>query len=225
MKKRALAVTVPAVFLCLTIITAVAQQGANPAGGGGAPPGVANQSVSHDPADVPAGTFVVDPLHSVLIGSLLHQGLEHFTFRFRRFDARFTYDPAKPDNPNIEVSIDPLSLDTNVAGFDAYLATNDRYFNVVKFPEIKFVSTSLKRTGPDKGVMAGNITFLGVTKPLNFDVTFIAVSKGRNGSSVGLSATTTIRRSDFGFAKDSEGLSDEVAVSVDAAFVEQRPQR
>ncbi len=167
----------------------------------------------------------MDQQHSALTGSVQHAGLAHFVFRFRRFDARFTYDPAKPDTPNIEVTIDPSSLDTNVPGFDTNLTTSDRHFNVPKFSEIKFVSNSLKRTGPDKGVMTGNITFLGITKPLDFDVTFIGVSKARNGATVGFSATTTIRRSDFGFAEGSADLSDEVAVSVDADFMQRQPQR
>ena len=220
MKKRALAFVMPAMFIGLTSLTADAQPAANQPRGGPAP---AAANVVYDAAAVPAGTYVVDHLHSALTGSVRHSGLSHFVFRFKRFDAKFTYDPAKPDAPSIEVTIDPASFDTNVQGFDTDLVTSDRYFNVAKFPAITFVSNSLKRTGPDKGVMSGTITFLGVSKPLDFDVTFLGVAKARNGASVGFSATTTIYRSDFGMATGSGDLDDIVSVAVEADFMQQRP--
>lgn len=215
MKKRALALAASVVAGATMIAVWRAPAGA----------AEADLGVLHDPAAVPAGTYAVDPLHSALTGNVGHSGLSHFAFRFKRFDARFTFDPAKPDSPHVEVAIDPSSLDTNVAGFDTNLATSDRHFNVSKFPKIVFISDSLQRTGADKGVMTGTVTFLGITKPLAFDVTFLGVAKGRNGATVGLSATTTIRRSDFGFAQGSQDLDDNVSVFVDAEFLQQRTQR
>jgi polyisoprenoid-binding protein YceI len=71
--------------------------------------------------------------------------------------------------------------------------------------------------------MAGNITFLGKTMPLNFDVNFLGVSRGRGGARVAFSATTTLKRSDFGFAEGSDNLADEVSVAVEADFVQEQP--
>jgi len=219
MKKAALFLLLPAALMCLSMEALGRAAGPRPAQSN------PDANVIHDPDAVPAGSYVVDPQHSALTGQLRHAGLAYFVFRFRRFDARFTYDPATPDTPNIEVSIDPTSIDTAVEGFDTNLATSDRHFNVAKFPEIKFVSNSLKRTGGDKGVMSGNITFLGKTKPLDFDVTFLGMTKGRNGATLGFAATTTLLRSDFGFAEGSEDLANEVAVNVQVDFVQQRPNK
>ena len=194
-----------------------AQQGGQPA--------AAAPAISYDPMAVPAGTYVVDPQHSALTGKLRHAGLSHFVFRFKRFDARFTYDPARPAAPHVEVTIDPSSIDTNVAGFDTNMATSERHFNAAKFPQITYVSNSLKRTGGDKGIMSGNITFLGVTKPLDFDVTFLGVRRGRGGHTVAFSATATLKRSDFGFAAGSDNLADEIQVDVEADFLQQQPAR
>jgi polyisoprenoid-binding protein YceI len=209
MKKRALFAILP-----VTLLTAILT---SPAGAAeqAAPP------VVMDPALVPAGTYVADREHSALVGKIRHGGLSHFVFRFKRFDARFTYDPAKPDTPHVEVIIDPTSIDTNVAGFDTDMATSDRHFNVTKFPEIRYVSNSLKRTGPDKGVMTGEMTFLGKTRPLAFDVTFLGVKKNRNGSTVGMAATAKFSRDEFGFAAGSDNLADEIVVSVEGDFLQQ----
>jgi polyisoprenoid-binding protein YceI len=218
MKNRTFSITVSVLMIGFAAIASAAQQG----GGAAAPPGAAG--VSYDPATVPAGTYVVDHEHAAVTGKLRHAGLSHFVFRFNRFDARFTYDPARPDAPNIQVKIDPSSIDTAVAGFDTNLATSDRHFNVAKFAEITFVSNSLRRTAPDKGVMAGNITFLGKTMPLNFDVVFLGVNRGRGGlARVAFSATTMLKRSDFGFAEGSDNLADEVSVEVEADFVQEAP--
>jgi len=219
MKKARLTLLIPALLLGLTAGAAGRAPGPRPAQSD------PDANVIHDVAAVPAGTYFVDPQHSALTGQLRHAGLAYFVFRFNRFDARFSYDPATPDKPKIEVTIDPTSLDTGVEGFDTNLVTSDRHFNAAKFPEITFVSNSLKLTGEDRGVMSGMITFLGKTKPLDFDVVFLGVTKGRNGATVGFSATAKLLRSDFGFADGSEDLANEVAVSVQADFVQQRPQR
>ena len=215
MKKIAFAV-IPSAILCMTSFAA-AQPAPAPA-----PPAIAApEPVIHDPAAVPAGTYVLDQLHTGLTGTVKHGGLANFPFRFRRYDAKFTYDPAKPDTPSIEVSIDPGSIDTNVPGFDSFLAISDRYFNISKYPEIKFTANSLKRTGPDKGVMEGTLTFMGKTQPLNLDVTFLGVKKTRDTYTVGFAATATILRSDFGIGIGSPSLVDEIKMTVDGDFVRQ----
>jgi len=174
-----------------------------------------------DPILVPAGTYVLDQHHAALTGKLRHAGLSHFAFRFRRFDAQFTFDPEHPESPSFEVNIDPSSIDTNVYGFDTNMATSERHFNVSNFPEVKFVSNSLKRTGDDTGILEGNLTFLGVSKPINMEIIFLGTREARRGVSVGFSASTKILRSDFGFADGSGNLADEVEIEVEADFWQQ----
>jgi polyisoprenoid-binding protein YceI len=212
MRKSALVVVGSVVFLGAATMMAFGQPAPAPAGNAAAPPMI------HDPAAVPAGTYVADPAHSSLTGNIQRGGLSYIAFRFKRFDAKFTYDPSNLEMPVVEVTIDPSSINTDT-GLDTYLATSENYFDVEKFAEIKFVSNSLKRTGPDKGILSGTITFLGVTKPLDFDVTFISAVSARTTSTVAFSATTTIHRSDFGFNKTSKGLADAISVAVNANFV------
>ncbi len=170
MKKRSLAIVVPLAMLGGAALAMAVQRTAPPSSVVESP--VPDATLDFDPLPVPAGTYVLDPHHAALTGKLRHAGLSHFAFRFRRFDARFTFDPENPESPSVEVSIDPSSIDTNVDGFDTNMITSERHFNVSNFTEIKFVSNSLKRTGDDTGVLEGNLTFLGVTKPLNMDVIF-----------------------------------------------------
>ena len=183
--------------------------------------GSSDESDAFDPHSVPAGSYIVDPHHAALTGKIRHMGLSHFVFRFRRFDARFTYDPDHPTVPRVEVSVDPSSIDTNVDGFDTNMATSERHFNIAKFPEIKFVSDALKFTGADTGILEGQMTFLGVTKPFALNVTFLGVAQSRRGATVGLSATGTFKRSDYGFADGSGNLADDVVISIEGDFMQQ----
>ena len=86
--------------------------------------------------------------------------------------------------------------------FNAELATGERFFNAGKFPQITFASTAITKTGDNSGKMTGNLTFLGVTKPVTLDVTYIG---NRNDPrlqkhKIGFAVTGSFKRSDFGDA-------------------------
>jgi len=219
MKKRSLAIVLALAMLSGAALTMAAQRTLQQSAAVESP--ISDATSDFDPISVPAGTYVLDPHHAALTGKLRHAGLSHFAFRFRRFDAQFTFDPEHPESPNLEVIIDPSSIDTNVDGFDTNMVTSERHFNVSKFPEVKFVSNSLKRTGDDTGILEGNLTFLGVTRPLNMQIVFFGTRESRRGASVGFSASTKLLRSDFGFADGSGNLADEVEIEVEADFWQQ----
>ncbi len=74
----------------------------------------------------------------------------------------------------------------------------------------------------NNGTMAGNLTLRGVTKPVTFDVTFNGVGKDPLPpfrTIAGFSATTKIKRSDFGSDFLNNGIiGDEVTINIDAEF-------
>jgi polyisoprenoid-binding protein YceI len=197
----------------------MAAPGAAPAGD--AVPSDGAVATAFDPMSVPAGTYALDQQHSSIVGKVQHAGLSYFTFVFKRFDAQFTYDPASPETSRVEVTIDPTSWDTNVPGFDINIATSDSRFNSPYFPEITYIADTLRLTGGNTGVMEGQMTFLGVTKPLHFDVILRGISEGRGGASLGFSATTSFNKSDFNFSVGSENLAEEVHIQVEADFQQQ----
>ena len=85
-------------------------------------------------------------------------------------------------------------------------------------PTITFVSTSIKKTGPNKGVMTGDLTLRGVTKPVSLDVTYDGFLNAMGGRA-GFSATGVVKRSDFGpNTMPPAILSDEVALKIELEF-------
>src|SRR5690606_9698250 len=88
--------------------------------------------------------------------------------RFDDVTGRFTYDAADPAATRIEVDIDPASINTNHEERDAHLRTSD-YLDVERYPEARFVSTSVEQTADGQYRITGDFTLHGVTRPITFD--------------------------------------------------------
>ena len=177
----------------------------------------------------PAGAYVADPVHASLTWKVLHQGLSWYTARFTSFSVALDFNPADVSKSKVTASIDPKSVETdfsktrpagNTADFNNEIATGANFLNAGKFPKIDFVSTGIKKTGDKTGTMTGNLTFLGVTKPVTLDVSFIG---DRNDPriqkhKVGFQAVGSFKKSDFGMT--FAAIGDEVKIEVNAEFAQ-----
>src|SRR5580658_8824073 len=150
-------------------------------------------------SDIAAGHYVLDPRHGSVMAKVLHMGVSIYTVRFDVYDASFDYDPAHPEATKLTASVDPTSLDV---GADYSKDFAEEFLSASKFGKATFVSTALQDQGGGHGTMTGDLTLMGVTKPVTFDVTFVGTGHeplplpfGQRAA--GFSATTTFKRSDF----------------------------
>ena len=181
------------------------------------------------PNDAPAGTYKLDPNHASVVWKVSHLGLSNYTARFGKLDATLTYDPADPTKSQLTATVDPASVKTEYPNaatkdFDKELRDDPRFFKVGQFPEIKFVSTKLEKTGEKTGKMTGDLTFMGQTKPVTLDVTFNGSYKEHPLSkkpALGFSATGTVKRSTFGMDAMVPFIGDDVTVLVETEFQRQ----
>ena len=91
--------------------------------------------------------------------------------------------------------------------------------NAAKFPTIGFNSSSLVLTGPTTGKMTGDLTFLGVTKPVTLDLVWNGFGPGMmGGTRTGFSATGSIKRTDFGFNTYVPVIGDQVDLLIEIEF-------
>jgi len=186
-----------------------------------AAPGVS----STKPADLPAGHYVLDKTHASVVAKIKHMGFSNYQFRFTKVDASFDYDPKAPEASKISVTIDPASVDTST-GADAFgLKFNkelagDGWLEANKFPTATFVSTKVEPGAAQTGKVYGDFTLHGVTKPIVLDVTFNGVGSGFVPGSVktGFSASTTIKRSEFGVSKYVPLVGDDVQLNIEVEF-------
>jgi polyisoprenoid-binding protein YceI len=105
--------------------------------------------------------------------------------------------------------------------FNAELANGERFFNSARFPQITFASTAITKTGENTGRMVGNLTFLGVTKPVTLDVTYIG---NRNDPrlqkhKIGFQATGTLKKTDFGMSPGGS-IADDIKIEINAELIQ-----
>ncbi len=178
----------------------------------------------------PAGDYVLDKTHATLQWQGLHNGLSWYTARFVNFDVQLKFDPADVTKSKITATIDPKSIETdfaktraagNTTDFNGELANDARFFNSGKFPQITFTSTAVTKTGENKGKMTGNLTFLGVTKPVTLDVTYIGFKSypAPRKPKIGFQAVGTINKTQWGMAAGG-AIADDVKIEINAEFAQ-----
>lgn|SRR5690606_652707 len=172
-------------------------------------------------AEMRGGAYVLDKTHASLLWKVNHLGFSSYIGRFNDFDASLDFDPANLQASRVEVIIDAASLDVNNESFENDLRGSD-WFNVEQFPQIIFRSTSLVQSNSENSfVFAGDLTFHGVTKPVNLNVNFNG--GGRNfltrRNTLGFAATTTIKRSEFGMDNlVAFGVGDDIELEIHVEF-------
>jgi len=172
---------------------------------------------SRDPAQVPAGDYVLDKPHASLIARVAHLGFSQYTMRFDRLDGRFTFDPANWKAPQMTFEADADSVDTGDKDFDRQIAG---YFDAGAHPKITFQARSLEQTGEGTGKLTGDLTLRGVSRPVTLDLVFNGVGPGMmgTGTRLGFSGTARINRSEFGLNQVQSFVGDEVNLQFELEF-------
>lgn len=125
-----------------------------------------------------------------------HLGYSWLYGRFNDFDGTFSYDADKPEKTKVSATIDTSSVDSNHAERDKHLRSDD-FLNVDKFPKATFTST-----GFDGKTLKGNLTLMGVTKPIEIAIEKIGEGKDPwGGYRAGFEGRTTFKMADYGIKK------------------------
>lgn len=162
-------------------------------------------------------TYTFDPNHTTVIWNIEHLGFSSPHGLFPQIEGTLTLDEVAPQNSKVDVTIPTAKLATGIPKFDDHLKSKD-FFDTEKFPDAKFVSTKIEKTGDKTAKITGDLTLLGVTKPVTFDVTLN--KKGphpmNKKETVGFSGKTTIKRSDFGIKYGLPNVGDDVNLVIEA---------
>jgi polyisoprenoid-binding protein YceI len=144
-----------------------------------------------------ADEYRIDPSHSSVTFKIQHLGYSWLFGQFREIKGQFIYEPKNPQANSILVQIDPSSIDTNHVERDKHLRSAD-FLDVITYPEIKFESTRYLGDSAS-GVLEGNLTLHGITKPIRLNVK--KIGEGRDpwlNYRAGFQGVYTLTRSDFG---------------------------
>ena len=163
-----------------------------------------------------AGTYSFDPAHSQIVFGYNHMGFSTSHGFVNGVEGRITLDPANIAAATVEASFPLSALRTIDAGLDKHIMGPD-FFNVTgDMPIVTFKSTSVVADGDDEARVTGDLTLNGITKPVVLEVEFdgAGLDPMTQAETVGFSAETQIRRSDFNLNAFVPAVSDEVEIEI-----------
>jgi polyisoprenoid-binding protein YceI len=173
------------------------------------------------PASAATESFTIDPLHTYPNFMVEHWGLSMMSGRFDKTTGKFSFDRAAKTGA-VELVIETGSVTTgdNDKGArprsrDEHLRAAD-FFNAAEFPRMTFRSTRVAFQGDLPSSLEGNLTLLGVTKPVT--LTLERFKCGQNPFNkkdrCGGNAVGKIKRSDFGMKTAIGPVGDEIALNI-----------
>lgn len=173
-----------------------------------------------EPAD-----FVLDPTHTYITFFVSHIGYSDMAGMFLESGGSFSYDEEAKELKSATITVKTDSVFTNHDKRDEHLRGTD-FLNVGEFPEMTFVATKADKLSDTEGKITGDLTLLGVTKPITLDVTFNKAANypfGDGHYALGFDATGSFKRSEFGmtYGVDGDIVGDEIKLVIGAEGIRQ----
>jgi len=181
----------------------------------GALAGLTIGSIAH--ADV----YKMDPGHTEVRFYWNHAGLTEQSGEWGVVDGKIDFDPENVEDTKVFIEIQASSIDTGVDGLDKHLRSAD-FFDVEKHPTITFKSMNVKQTGANSVLVTGDLTIKDKSNPVVVDAEL--VFQGKNplgdffdyykGEWIGVQATSTLVRSEFGVGMFAPLTSDRIRLEI-----------
>ena len=171
-------------------------------------------------------TYKIDPAHSTAQFVVRHMMITNVRGGFSGVQGTLVYDPENPTASSVEVVIDANMINTLEAARDTHLKSPD-FLDVQKYPTITFKSRSIAPDGDGQLSLKGDLTIHGVTKRvvLKAEVPSAETKDPLGNARIGASATTRIKRSDFGLtwnaALETGGflVGDNVKIELEVSLI------
>ncbi len=170
--------------------------------------------------------YKIDPAHSSAQFVVRHMMITNVRGGFGSVNGTVVYDPENPLETSIDAVIDATSIKTMEEQRDAHLKSAD-FLDVEKYPTITFKSKKIAKAGGDEWNVTGDLSIHGVTREVVLKVDGpTAEGKDPFGNTrMGASATTKIKRSDFGLtynaALETGGIlvGDDLKIELDVSLI------
>lgn len=176
----------------------------------------------HGSGHAQTSTWKIDPAHSSVNFEISHMAVSHVHGSLTNVSGIVELNDKDITKSSVEATIDTTTVSTGVVARDNNLKS-ENFFNVQKYPQIRFRSISLRR---NKGTvqLLGNLTLNGITRSVTLDLDGPSPPQAMSGKTLsGFSATGLIRRSDFSFgaSKFNTLVGDDVKFTIDVEIVKQ----
>ncbi len=170
-------------------------------------------------------TYRIDPAHFSVGFLVEHVGYARTLGMFREARGEFVYDEQTRELQSGRVEVTAGSVFTDHQERDEHLRGGD-FLDVEQFPTVVFEATEYQPTGENTGKLSGELTMLGKTRPVTLDTTVNKAAEypfGHGQYTLGISARTTIERSEWGmtYAVENGLVGDEVELTFEFEAIRQ----
>ena len=164
--------------------------------------------------------FALDPVHTRVAFQVSHAGLSNPIGTFSGTTGTLSFDEDDWTTAQLTVNIPITTLDLGDVNWQKKIL-DPTFFNSAKFPDARFVSSKVERSGERTAQVTGELTMHGVTHPVTLAVTLNALKRHplTFKRTAGFSATATLSRKEFGMDAWSSLIGDEVRLIIEAEAV------
>jgi polyisoprenoid-binding protein YceI len=171
-----------------------------------------------------ADSYKIDPMHSSIIFSVRHMGINNVRGHFDDFGGMVVVDNGAIQSASGTIQV--KSINTGVPMRDNHLRKPD-FFDATNHPTINFQTKKVEQSG-GKTVLVADFTMRGVTKELRLPVKLSGPVKDPQGKTrIGLEATAKVNRKDYGInynamlESGAAAVGEEVTIEINAEAVKQ----
>lgn len=178
-------------------------------------------SLASTPAIAEEREYTFDKSHTSIRATWDHQGFSMMALQLTDYDGSITIDLDEPSQNAVSVTF-------NLAGgiwagaeqdrFLSHLASAD-LLNLDAFPTASFEATEFVTEDGQTGTMIGDLTLLGQTHPVSMFVELRKAADIDGGHKIGVTANTTISRSEWDLTYAVPHVSDWIAITIEAELV------
>lgn len=163
---------------------------------------------------VHAETYTIDGRHTCPVFEVDHYGFTVQRGRFSKTSGKLELDRGRKEG-SVDVTIDAASIDMGLEEWNKHMR-GERFFNVERFPTLHFVAPRFHVESGQAGRVEGELTLLGVTRPVTLEMTRVKCAKHPvlPRELCGANLETTLRRSDFGMTYGVPGIGDEIKIMI-----------
>lgn len=162
--------------------------------------------------------FSLDKDHTYVGFDVSYLLLGHVSGHFNDFQGSFVINSEFSEKNRADIIIKTGSVDTGIKARDEDIRGSG-LFNADQYPTMVFHSKKIEIGSDNTGFMAGDLTLLGITKPVTMNIVRIPdpkfISPGKDGTFSGsFKVTGKIKRSDFGMNAYIRSIGNTVTLYV-----------
>ncbi len=180
---------------------------------------VALAILAQSPSAVAArASWAIDPARTHIAFAVDAVGYPRTKGEFRRFEGRVAVDLEHWERSSVVFHVQSQSVDVGSASFSDYLRSV-AFLDSARFPSIDFVSNAVEKVDDHTVRVSGDLTLLGVTKPLSVEVAVKRETEGGR-SRLAFLVHTRIDRLEFGMNSGFPLVSRDIELAISSEATE-----